>query len=235
MAPAAVCGEAQESPQCVHVVADRGAGAGASVPGVAGAEGAVDRGEGEVGQSPVDPAAPAQQVLSPPPTVADRDLGPAPFPPHVILELRECGAVRRGRDRRNLQAAREAQPAADPRDEVAAGVAGIAAATGGMLGDPPLSGGCNLRRSDLAFLAQFQIMDGLDLEGGNASECGWTGALRGAVAEVGEAGTSQRSGKVSLNRIGSLKELFEIKHGRISFLKGKRSRYGRRESCVMRC
>ena len=221
LAPAAICGEAQESPQSVHVVPDRGAGAGASVPGVAGAECAVDSGEREVGQRAVAATEPAQQVFRPSETAADRGLGPAPFLPHVILELRDCRGVRMDRDRRNLQTAREAQPASGPRDEIAAGIAGIPAATGGMLRGPPLGGGRDLRRRNLAFLAKFQVMDRLYLEGGDTSEREWPGTLLGAVAEVGKAGPSQRSAKVSLNRVGSLKELVEFEHGRTSFLKGK--------------
>ena len=196
-------------------------GAGVSVPGVAGADCAVDGGEREVGQNTSAASASAPQVVRLSETVPDRDLGPAPFPPHVILELRECDGVRRGRGRRNRQAARETQPAGGPRDEIAAGIAGIPAPTGGMLVDPAVSGGCDLRRVNLSFLTKFQVVDRLGLEGSDASERGWPGTLLGAVAEVGDEGTSQRSGKVSLNRVGSLKELVEFEHGRTSVRKGK--------------
>lgn len=77
-------------------------------------------------------------------------------------------------------------------------------------------------------------MDGSDLWKAAMPRSGWLGTLLGAEAEVGEAGTGQRSGKVSLNRVGSLEKLFEFKHDRISFLKGKKSRHDRRGSPVMR-
>ena len=34
----------------------------------------------------------------------------------------------------------------------------------------------------------------IDLQGGDSTKRGWLGALLGAVAEVGEAGSSERSG-----------------------------------------
>ena len=59
----------------------------------------------------------------------------------------------------------------------------------------------------------------IDLQGGDSTKRGWLGALLGAVAEVGEAGSSERSGEVPLNRVGSLEELSEVEHDWISFLK----------------
>ena len=112
------------------------------------------------------------------------------FPPHASLELRHFGGVRTGRVRRSFQAAREAQPASGLRDEAAARGRGLPAATGGILGHPPLCGGCNLGRRGLGFLPEFQVADCPDLDGGNASQSGRLEALLGTVAEVGEAGGS---------------------------------------------
>ena len=113
------------------------------------------------------------------------------------------------------------------RDEMASGNVRVPAAAPRVLGYPSLRGGFNLGQGYFAFLCEFQIVDDLDLEGGDPAQRGWLGALLGAVGEVGEARLSQWSGKVALDRVGPLEELVEFEHGRISLLKEKRSDHRR--------
>ena len=123
----------------------------------------------------------------------------------------------------NLQAAREAQPAGGLRDKPLADAFGVPAPARGVLRDPSLCGGFNLGRRDLAVLSEFQVANEIDLQSGDSTKRGWLGALLGAVAEVREAGSSERRGEVPLNRVGSLEELSEVEHDWISFLNGEGS------------
>ena len=92
------------------------------------------------------------------------------------------------------------------RDKVALGNIGVPTPACRVLGDPSPCGGFNVGPSHLALLTKLQIVDDLDLEGGDPAQRGRTGALLGAVSEVGEAGSSQRSSKMPLNRVGSLEQ-----------------------------
>ncbi len=113
------------------------------------------------------------------------------------------------------------------RDEPLADAFGVPAPARGVLRDPSLCGGFNLGRRDLAVLSEFQVANEIDLQSGDPTKRGWPGALLGAVAEVREAGSRERSGEVPLNRVGSLEELSEIEHDWISFLNGEGSNHGR--------
>ena len=84
------------------------------------------------------------------------------------------------------------------RDEPLADAFGVPAPARGVLRDPSLCGGFNLGRRDLAVLSEFQVANEIDLQSGDPTKRGWPGALLGAVAEVREAGSRERSGEVPL-------------------------------------
>ena len=105
------------------------------------------------------------------------------------------------------------------RDKVALGNIGVPTPACRVLGDPSPCRGFNVGPSHLALLTKLQIVDDLDLEGGDPAQRGRPGALLGTVSEVGEARSSQRSSKIPLNRVGLLEQMVESEHCRISLLK----------------
>ena len=101
------------------------------------------------------------------------------------------------------------------RDKVALGNIGVPTPAYRVLGDPSPCRGFNVGPSHLALLTKLQIVDDLDLEGGDPAQRGRPGALLGTVSEVGKARSGQRSSKIPLNRVGSLEQMVESEHCRI--------------------
>ncbi len=127
-----------------------------------------------------------------------------------------------GRTLRDFQAIQETKPSDGMRNKIAPGSAGVPVATSGIPECPSFRGGFYLGPGDLALRSKPQMVDELDLVGGKSAQCGWLGTLFSAVGKVTEAGLDQWSGKMPLNRVGSLENLVEVKHGRCLLLMDNR-------------
>ena len=122
------------------------------------------------------------------------------------------------------------------RDKVALSNIGVPTPACRVLGDPSPCGGSkfNVGPSHLSLLTKLQVVDDLDLESGDPAQRGRPGALLGTVSEVGEAGSGRWSSKMPLNRVGSLEQMVESEHCRISLPK-ETPTIATRSATVMRC